>query len=311
MSTNCNKIGLNILVKPNQDSLTYQSVSTEFANIRSMELAGNIHGFYQSSEATNYLDNNSYLTGEIPNDSNNIDTHMIKNIEWGAIAYLSYSNYGKWANPLYTENYRRVYKNNYYTETNNVFKTGYSSGIYNGNPATDASSTFSYNDLTIAATGQGYRGAGASTTGNVYGVYDMSGGAFEVVIANQVNKSGNFAPAAAGTWTTDSTDNIPNSKYYDKYSYNTSNYSANSQMRGKLGDATREMTITFGVADSSWDLEGRYMITEGAPWFLRGSVASDGYGYGISYSDEVPGSAIVYDGSRPILAIYRDLPWIS
>ena len=87
-SSNCNKNTLNIVVKPNSTSLTYQTVSNMFNGIRKMELAGNIHGFTQTGTTENTY------TGVIENDSNNIDTHMIKNTEWGAVAYLSHSKYG-------------------------------------------------------------------------------------------------------------------------------------------------------------------------------------------------------------------------
>ena len=40
-----------------------------------------------------------------------------KNMEWGAVAYLSQSKYGKYGNTLYSGNYRRIYKNNYYQYT--------------------------------------------------------------------------------------------------------------------------------------------------------------------------------------------------
>ena len=93
---NCNESGLNIYSKPGVDSLSYQNISVLFANFREMELYNNIHGFKQNESATSVFDGNGYVTGEISNDNNNIDTHMIKNMEWGAIAYLSYSNYGKW-----------------------------------------------------------------------------------------------------------------------------------------------------------------------------------------------------------------------
>ena len=87
-STNCNK-SLNILVKPNTSSLKYQNIYNLFINIRNMEITGNIHGLVQSSSETSAA-NNGIITG----DSNIIDTHMIKNIEWGAVAYLSHSKYG-------------------------------------------------------------------------------------------------------------------------------------------------------------------------------------------------------------------------
>ena len=44
---------------------------------RKMELQNNIYGF--SSTATDYN-----ATGELDDDTNNFDTHMIKNMEWEA-----------------------------------------------------------------------------------------------------------------------------------------------------------------------------------------------------------------------------------
>ena len=87
-STNCNT-SLNIVVKPNATSLKNINVYNMFSNIRKMEIFGNIHGLKQETNATT-LSND----GLISNDSNNLDTHMIKNIEWGAVAYLSHSMYG-------------------------------------------------------------------------------------------------------------------------------------------------------------------------------------------------------------------------
>ena len=68
-----------------------------------------IHGFNQVSNATN----SSTATGEIANDNNNIDTHMIKNTEWVIVAYLSQSKYGKYGNENYTGADKEVAINNY------------------------------------------------------------------------------------------------------------------------------------------------------------------------------------------------------
>lgn len=312
-STNCSKTGLNILIKPNEQSLRYITVSNMFANIRGMETYNNIHGFTQSESATSHLDANSYLTGDIQNDSNNIDTHMLKNMEWGAVAYLSQSQYGKWANPLYTGNYRRVYKNNYYLSSSSIYyyKTGYSSGTYNGSGTTSTSSTFLYNDMTIVTEGRGYRGAGASTTGTVYGVYDMNGGAYDYVMGNMVNSSGNFYPYSAGTWSTSTTGNISNEKYYDKYSYNTSDYSATSQTRGKLGDATREATTTFGSSTGGWGGVYRYLPTSSNPWFKRGGNSCNTIHWGVFVSNYNNGVSINLSSSRPSLVVSREFPWLT
>ena len=86
-----------------------------------------------------------------------IGSHMAKNSEWGAVAYLSQSSYGL--------NGKEIERN-----TNSSMITGGSS-----------------TKATIYTTN-----AEQSTTGNAYGVYDMSGGAYEKT-ANYVNyDSGSF-----------------------------------------------------------------------------------------------------------------------
>jgi hypothetical protein len=92
------------------------------------------------------------------------ESHMMKNTEWGAAAYLSHSKYGI---------NKEININN-----NQHFKTGYSAvvgtnqSIYPGTYGLDSSVTLPYN------TGTGYL---ASTTGNISGIYDMSGGSYEYV----------------------------------------------------------------------------------------------------------------------------------
>ncbi len=96
----------------------------------------------------------------------NLDTHQMKNIEWGAIAYLSQSIYGEepWINP-----YGDTIK------TSMKLKTGYAGNTKNSSGLAEGSSgLWSYNTE---------NGIKASTTGNIYGVYDMSGGSWEQTAA--------------------------------------------------------------------------------------------------------------------------------
>ena len=297
-TTNCNKSDLNIYVKPDQISLRYQTISNEFQSIRNMELFNNIHGFNQSENATT-----SSQTGEITNDNNNIDIHMQKNMEWGAVTYLAYSKYGKYGNSLYTGTNKRVYKNNYYTSSNNyTYKTGYSGYSYNANSST--TNTTSYNDLTDLGSGKGYKGAGASTTGTVYGIYDMNGGAYDNVMENQVNTSGAFYSLSAGFTAT------PLAKYYDKYSYNTNNSNQASVSRGRLGDATKEVTKAFTYT-GSWEGSYRYFPYSSLPWFIRGGAAYYSYNFGLTNSNNYNGGSGNYHSSRPVLAVSREFPWMS
>ena len=301
-TTNCNVTGQNIYIKPDQISLRYINNANSFLNIRNMELFNNVHGFTQDTNATS----SSSQTGEIVNDTNDYDIHMQKNMEWGAVTYLAYSEYGKYGNSLYTGTYKRVYKNNWYTKANSVYtyKTGYSGYSYNANYST--SNTVLYNDLTDLGSGKGYKGAGASTTGTIYGIYDMNGGAYDRTMGNMVNSSGNFYSSSAGFSTS------PLEKYYDKYSYNSnSNSSQDSVSRGKLGDATKEMTKGFTGSPGSWEGSYRYMPYSSTPWFTRGG-SSDGSAYfGLSYSTNNGGGAYNSNSSRPVLVCSREFPWIK
>ena len=266
-----------------------------------MELFNNVHGFTQSSSATS----SSSQTGEIVNDTNDYDIHMQKNMEWGAVTYLAYSEYGKYGNSLYTGTYKRVYKNNYYTSSNNyTYKTGYSGYSYNASSST--SNTVLYNDLTDLGSGKGYKGAGASTTGTIYGIYDMNGGAYDRTMVNMVKSSGNFYSSSAGFSTS------PLEKYYDKYSYNSNSASSqDSVSRGKLGDATKEMTKGFTGSTGSWEGSYSYMPYSSTPWFTRGGSSYNSAYFGLSGSYYSKGGAADASSSRPVLVCSREFPWIK
>ncbi len=134
--------------KPNEIILTNQNNASFFSHIKTQ-----ING---SSGTTSYG-----LSGA------NYDTHMIKNTEWGAFAYLSQSKYGKYGNSNYKNANKEIYMNNY-----NGLKTGCSIG---------APGSGSVSSSNVASTCQYIysietNGTGASTTGTIYGIYDTSGG---------------------------------------------------------------------------------------------------------------------------------------
>ena len=98
-----------------------------------------------------------YLTeGDISIDTT-LNTHLIKNSEWGAVAYLTQSIYGKCTS---STSCSEIGVNNY---------RHYTTGI--GVPAGSISS------FDATSTYETYYGTNLSTTGNIYDVYDMSGGA--------------------------------------------------------------------------------------------------------------------------------------
>lgn len=69
-----------------------------------------------------------YSYGEYKTDSNNIDTHLMKNSEWGAVAYLTYSKYG-----MQVDKADSYYIKNSLNEGNSAVRfssTGNYTGIY-------------------------------------------------------------------------------------------------------------------------------------------------------------------------------------
>ena len=177
----------NITTKPSEVSLRNQRVGDFSTNIMSMKDSGNIYGF-----------------------TSNVDTHMIKNVEWGSIAYLSHSKYGTCSNGNCSE----IGINN-----NSSYITGC------GSEAGSSSST-SCNAYNTSL------GKLASTTGNIYGVYDMNGGGRDLVMGNIVSPDGvnmisSFSIStnsgysgivyASGNYSyMDEDYSYPEEKYYDK-----------------------------------------------------------------------------------------------
>jgi len=168
----------------------------------------------------------------------------MKNTEWGAVAYLSHSKYGLGKTEVKINNY-----------SNTGCGSSSVTSVTGGCPVPYDSAT----------------GMLSSTTGNVYGVYDMSGGSWEYVMGNMVDSNGNFYPNNAGTFSNLGT------KYYDDYSYNALDEETG---RGKLGDATKE---TLG-----WYKDDSYFPYYVYPWFIRGGDSDSNTKAGVfafKYSD--------------------------
>ena len=104
-------------------------------------------------------------------------SHLIKNSEWGAVAYLCYSDYGSvpMTNGAGSINSSPWYIYDAYTGQ------GPKSSSDEGNYSYDASHNYSTSN-----------GVLSSTTGNVTGIYDMAGGAWERVAGYLDNGNGNL-----------------------------------------------------------------------------------------------------------------------
>ena len=228
-STNCNKV-LTMSIKPNVSSWRYTTISNYFTSIQNAKTTYGI---------------------------NNADSHMMKNMEWGAVAYLKQSKYG-----LGTTDIAVNTNSNFYTG-------GGQSDAYKTNVA-------------------------QSTTGNIYGVYDMSGGAWEYVMGNMKNSSNAFYSSNAGFTT------APDAKYYDSYKYDSS--SNTTHARGKLGDATKETLATFGSGTGGWYSDYANVPCSSGSWFIRGGHYNGGANAGVFYFNYGNGNSGSSSSARAVLS---------
>ena len=204
-----------------------------------------------------------------------LNSHMMKNDEWGAVAYLSKSKYGK--------------------ETEEVWINNSSSYITGsaGNSASASSNTGTTNDYTST------QGVKASTTGNVYGVYDMSGGAWEYVAAYVNN--GNSSLTSYGNSLYTSTDSKTKNVYAKGSSDSReNNYSANA---GVYGDAVYETSANGNSSNGSWYGDYSYFPNTSAPFFSRGGGCSDGSNAGVFYFNSGAGNSDSILSFRPVLVV--------
>ena len=249
-TTTCtNASGLRIL--PTVSSLRYNNVSNMYYATRSMEQSNNVFGITNS------------------------DSHMMKNSEWGAVAYLSHSNYG-----INTE----IRKNNY-SESSAPYttSTGCGADVTNANTSTTVTTcaipygTPSNETYTYPQ----------STTGNISGVFDMSGGAPEYVMGNY-----NGTIGASGFST------MPDIKYYDNYpsSIFTGNYSTNFTFCTLATCGGHALNETRG-----WYSDSANFVSPGYSWFARSGLASFSTLAGAFYSYYYGGNANNNNSWRGVL----------
>ena len=252
-------------IKPDVAALRSQTISAQFDT--SLKFAGGTRS--TSNGTVTFSGNATYgLTSST-------DTHMMKNTEWGAVAYLSQSKYGKMGNPNYSGANKEIYKNN---------SSGYYTGRSSGVPPASGSTTYgsySYNDKactssTCTGSVTTNAGQGASTTGTIYGIYDMSGGAIDRTMGNW-----NGTVGSSGFTTSNFPGGSSGSKYYEKYT-GTSN-STPDATRSIKGDATYET--------KNWYSDRANFPYASFPWSNRGGVYYITSDVGAFYSNNNNGTS--------------------
>ena len=228
-----NVTNLDAMIKPNVTSWRNINVSNIHTVATKVSASGNRYGFSES-----------------------MNSHAMKNSEWAVVSYLSQSRYGKLGNENFTGVNKEVYQNK-----SDQYITGCSYGSpSNGN--TDYGCQYTYDNNIRTEDGMTGKGVGASTTGTIYGVYDMSGGAWEYVMGNYndiVANSGFSEPLTL------------ESKYYDKYTSNNTSLACNGSE-----------CISHGLSETSgWYNDYHNMISEEYTWMLRGGSYSHSTAAGV------------------------------
>ena len=323
-----------VTVRPNVTSWRNIEISNVYTVCKNLVRSGNMHGL------------------------SNADSHMMKSSEWGAVAYLTQSEYGNPQNSSDAES--GVWNNCYYEGDgeqtgastnggNTVYGTtrtgmvGILQGQINGrdNEAfwgaiqtnktenADGSITITYgevydtNDVAGAEpTGTPYttvyysyeteQGQKGSTTRNIYGIYDMSGGAWEYVAGylseievpeSDLNTTEtqikNFNDVVAD-WEKNKYAGTRDDVDYEGTNGRILNYRDNSE---KYGDAIWETTSNDGgnEANLAWNSDYDSFLSITRPFLVRGGSCSGNVEAGVfSYHFGYGGNSYNYS-FRPVI----------
>ena len=196
----------------------------------------------------------------------------------GAVAYLTHSQYGRNGNEVTINN-------------NNSYITGIA-----GDRVTASSSSSTTNTYNTS------KGMLASTTGNIYGVYDLSGGAWEY--------TANWDTLSSSSGLTSNGKAIDGTVYFStggssdrtKTAYSNGsddNYGEKVKTVCRSGDGIKETWIS---SNRPWFNDYSYFVYSSNPFSLRGgSCYSEDYS-GVFSSDSYYGPARSNDSFRAVLA---------
>ena len=270
-------------VKPNQHANVSEYIGEFYSAAKSIGVddPNNKYGGANYDDTTSGLTPNSHhLTA--------LTSHMLKNSEWGAVVYLSASRYGAGVNNVKNN---AAYLADGSTDADGDLSSYGATGCGLAVSGTDGnydagalSATTIESSTACGYTTSAYNGSLgvlASTTNNVYGVYDMGGGVLEYVMGNYAGddlsqSGGRTAYMATAT-------RLP---YADLYNIiNNSSCTWNTNGSGCGGHALFE-TAYWGGDQSNF-------VNSSLSWFIRGGKLGGGpsgvfasdYDDGYTYSD--------------------------
>ena len=220
------------------------------------------------------------------NYDRNKESHLMKLSEWGVVAYLTHSQYGRNGNEI---------------DINN------SSNFITGNGGGSNTST-----QTVSGVANAYNteiGAKASSTGNIYGIYDLSGGEYEYVAAYITNADGKTKRQSYGSSFASTEVNVEGYKtlsteYATVYPFDSSDSVENNRKAYQnanygYGDAVLEISM---VKRKSWNGDISGFLNSSNTFFIVGGYIATGTSAGVFCVQGTDGSGGPGSSFRPVLA---------
>ncbi len=239
-----------IIIKPNVVSLRYNNVSNFYYASLSMKQSGNSFGFDTTKDTT-------------------LDTHMMKNNEWGAVAYLTQSIYGRCTS---STSCTEVYINN--SESFYTGRSGETPGSSNTTSTTEG--TYKYNENKIETSVVEGTGTNVSTTitndstypwTNTDGVYSSSNNGqdsttttltFSFTLSSKGVVSFDYSVSSDKTW-----------RSWDEMSYTINNGTTDVITGDKISGTTR------GTEESSLSYDNKVHILDAGTYTLTFTYSKD------------------------------------
>ncbi len=251
------------IFQANRPSMNFISIGDAYDLCRDLQNATNVYGL------------------------NNVDSHLPKNSEWGAVAYLTDSKYGRSGKVVIGNNVSLNGENTIYAVT------GYSGKEINeAKVITTLSNIENRKQEGSWITPQGQM---ASSTGNIYGIYDLSGGLWEYTAGyiEIEEKIENYAKNFKNQ----------NNQYINKYEGSSSETKENfneEKNQSRLGEAIWE---TYNINSArSWHNAVSLMVRDTGPFFNRGgSCETPGYYEDVFSFSRTAGYCSLEVGFRAVL----------
>ena len=230
-------------------------------------------------EPGDFLCNNHHL--------NKLSSYMVNNNDWGAAVYLSASKYGAGYNGVKINSRVDLNDNPDYISTDDIISYVGDLAVNSTGcgPLSDSGEVGTYDDGGVLGTQSacskdnlqraynGILGQLASTTNNVYGIYDMFGGGLEYVAASY---SGDMNVLKSSSYIGFSRSAYP--PYVNIYNFSNFN-DCTYQTCG--GQALYETNLSDSDGYNQWNGNRSSFVRPSAPWFMRSGVPSDALNAGL------------------------------